>query len=191
MKKQTKQCTKCKTVKSVDMFTLRTSASGKKSFNSWCKPCNSEHSLIWQRANKKATAELHRKYELTHREHLNKYRQEYQKIPQNRLRHNHLVELRNVLIGERSGTNFVKKLGLRTVARLRKHIESTIPEGYTWADYGGTRIDSLQIDHIIPISAFNLTYASHRKKCFHYTNLRLITREENQRKGSSIIKQVF
>lgn len=63
---------------------------------------------------------------------------------------------------------------------LRKYIESQFIEGMNWNNHG---IYGWQIDHIIPVSAFDLTDISQQRKCFHYSNLRPIWAEENIKKG--------
>lgn len=41
------------------------------------------------------------------------------------------------------------------------------------------------IDHIVPIVAFHLIDPTHLLRCLHPSNVRVISREENQRKGDS------
>jgi len=70
---------------------------------------------------------------------------------------------------------------------LIKRLKSTIPEGYSWQDY----LDGeLQMDHIIPISAFNYTKSEHLnfKICWSLKNLRLLPVDENKIKRTSLIK---
>ncbi len=70
---------------------------------------------------------------------------------------------------------------------LIKKLKSTIPNGYTWQDYLSGK---LQMDHIMPISAFNYTKPDHFnfKKCWALSNLRLLPVEENKNKRASLIK---
>ena len=46
----------------------------------------------------------------------------------------------------------------------------------------------LHIDHIIPCDAFDLTNPEEQKKCFHYTNLQLLSASENFKKTNKYIK---
>jgi len=64
------------------------------------------------------------------------------------------------------------------VIDLIKHLQKTMPEGYTWQDYLKGR---LHIDHIIPISAFNFNKPEHPdfKRCWDLKNLRLLPAKEN------------
>jgi len=80
-----------------------------------------------------------------------------------------------------------EKLVGYTCKDLKKHLKKTIPSGYTWQDYLRGK---LQIDHIIPISAFNYTKPENMsfKKCWSLKNLRLLPIRENKIKGTSLIK---
>lgn len=49
--------------------------------------------------------------------------------------------------------------------------------------------DGCQLDHIKPCHLFNLEDMEQVKKCYHYTNLRFISKEENQRKGRAHIEE--
>lgn len=59
---------------------------------------------------------------------------------------------------------------------LRTHIESLWKEGMSWDNYG---IEGWHIDHIRPISSFDLTQELDQKQCFHYTNLQPLWAVEN------------
>ncbi len=68
---------------------------------------------------------------------------------------------------------------------LKNHLESTMPSGYTWGD-----IKKLHLEHIIPISAFNFDLPEHIdfKRCWALSNLRLLPKIENLKKGSKLLK---
>jgi len=50
----------------------------------------------------------------------------------------------------------------------------------TWDNYG-----KWHVDHIIPISSFNLTLETEVEKCFHFTNLQPLWAKDNLKKGQS------
>ena len=60
-----------------------------------------------------------------------------------------------------------------------------MPKVYTWNDYLN---GELHIDHIIPISLFNITGVKSKgfKKCWALENLRLLPKGENLRKGNKL-----
>ena len=60
----------------------------------------------------------------------------------------------------------------------KEHLSKTMPKGYTWADVG----PKVEIDHIIPLSSAK-TEEELIKLC-HYSNLQLLTKEDNRSKGS-------
>jgi hypothetical protein len=54
-----------------------------------------------------------------------------------------------------------------SVEELREHLESLFDENMTWDNYG-----DWHVDHLCPVSAYDLTDKEQRIRCFHYTNLR-------------------
>ena len=70
---------------------------------------------------------------------------------------------------------------------LIKRLKFTLPKGYTWQDYLDGR---LQMDHIIPILAFNYTKPSDPdfQRCWALDNLQLLSTEKNREKGIKLLK---
>lgn len=62
---------------------------------------------------------------------------------------------------------------------LREHLESQFTDGMTWINYG---VHGWHIDHIKPLSAFDLTNEQEIKTAFHYSNLQPLWAAENIRK---------
>lgn len=60
---------------------------------------------------------------------------------------------------------------------LKDHLEKTFTEGMSW-----DRRKELHIDHIIPCCAFDLTLKEEQRRCFHYTNLRMLWSQDNLNK---------
>ncbi len=67
-----------------------------------------------------------------------------------------------------------------TIPEVRKHIESLWEPGMTWENYGVT---GWHIDHIKPLTAFNLGCPEECALACHYTNLRPLWAKDNTRKG--------
>lgn len=82
-----------------------------------------------------------------------------------RKKHNRYLDVRNFISCTRSD--------------LREQFERSFPDGCNWDNYGII----WEIDHIIPISNFDLNKDEDVKKCFHYSNLRPILKSENRKKN--------
>ena len=69
---------------------------------------------------------------------------------------------------------------------LVKYLESKFKPGMTWSNYG---YNVWHIDHIIPVSKFDISNPEELKKCMHYTNLQPLWANENLNKGNRFIFQ--
>ncbi len=58
------------------------------------------------------------------------------------------------------------------------HLESQFREGMSWDNYG----PYWEVDHIIPLAAFDLTSREQFLQATHYLNLQPLTGEENRLK---------
>lgn len=67
---------------------------------------------------------------------------------------------------------------------LRVHLEQQFEPGMTWENYGGK--DGWQIDHIIPISYFDLTKEENQRICLNYRNLQLLWKVDNIKKSNKV-----
>lgn len=66
---------------------------------------------------------------------------------------------------------------------FKKHISKKFKEGMTWENWG---IKTWHIDHIIPLSKFNLSDSKQQKVAFNYTNMQPLWAKENLSKGNKI-----
>lgn len=66
-----------------------------------------------------------------------------------------------------------------SASELVTHIESLFTKGMCWANK-----HLWHIDHIIPVSAFDLSTKEGQQAAFHYTNLRPLWAKDNQAKSS-------
>lgn len=76
-----------------------------------------------------------------------------------------------------------------TIPQVKIHFESQFLHGMTWDNYGTTGL--WEVDHIIPISRFDLTQHSHRTVCFSALNTRPAWRQDNANKGIRIIESLI
>ena len=65
---------------------------------------------------------------------------------------------------------------------LKQHLEPQFKEGMTWQNYGSGN-DEWNVDHIKPMSRFDLSKLEDLKLVNHYTNLQPMWAEDNGRKG--------
>ena len=70
----------------------------------------------------------------------------------------------------------IENLGC-TIEFLKKHLESKFQQGMTWDNQG-----AWHVDHIVPLSSFNLSDFKELKKACHYTNLQPLWARDNQKK---------
>lgn len=76
-----------------------------------------------------------------------------------------------------------------SIAFLRQYLEERFTDGMSWANYGRGH-GKWNIDHIIPVSSFNLTLEDQQRKCFHYSNLQPLWFMDNMRKGTTMPQSV-
>lgn len=65
-----------------------------------------------------------------------------------------------------------------------KHIEDQFIKNMNWDNHSKY---GWHLDHIIPVSSYDLSDEKQRKECFHYTNLQPLWAEDNLRKGAKNI----
>lgn len=68
-----------------------------------------------------------------------------------------------------------------SVTDLKKHIESKFKDGMGWENYG---LSGWHIDHIKPLSLFDLSDPVELLKACHFTNLQPLWAKENLSKGN-------
>lgn len=73
-----------------------------------------------------------------------------------------------------------------SISHFKKHLESQFTEGMTFENHGPK---GWHIDHIIPVSSFNLSDPDQQKKCFHFSNLQPLWYEDNLKKGSKLVRK--
>jgi len=64
---------------------------------------------------------------------------------------------------------------------LKKYLSERFTDGMTFENYG-----NWEVDHIMPISSFNLSNESELKKCFNFTNLQPLWKIDNRKKSNKM-----
>ncbi len=97
--------------------------------------------------------------------------------PQFRLRCNMAVTISNTVAGRGGSAETIRRIVGCSLDDLKRHLESLFTPGMTWDNYGKR---GWEIDHVKPVSSFDLTTPEGIFACWHYTNLQPLWRGENQ-----------
>jgi hypothetical protein len=171
------KCSKCQQEKSESEFPKR----GK-----WCKVCANEYFRSW-RENKKNDDDFIKKEQARqkewwekNRERGNERQREYRKNSTHFQLSNALrARVKYALIGCVRQDKTFDLLGCSPI-EWKEHLEKMFLDGMTWENYGL----EWEVDHIIPVSHFDLQCQEQQKKAFHYSNTQPMWKHDNRRKGN-------
>jgi hypothetical protein len=188
-----KRCTKCSEVKEFKDFVPQ--KAGFMGFKAQCKSCDLKYDKAYQtqtnsRAERDKTAEsiqYRKDYISKNKDWWRKYEREYK---YSRRQEDMFFKIKGNLSSRLSDLIQNRGLGQRTVELLGcgkdtflNHLESQFTEGMTWENYG---LKGWHVDHIIPISSYDLTNEDEVKKACHYLNLQPLWWQDNLEKGNKI-----
>jgi hypothetical protein len=90
----------------------------------------------------------------------------------------------NIAIKRQLGNKAYKTVELLgcSVQEAREHLEKQFLPWMTWENHG-----TWEIDHIMPVSSFDLTKPEEQKKCFNYKNLQPLEWRRNRQKSNRIV----
>jgi hypothetical protein len=115
-------------------------------------------------------------YRATHRPQIAAYNlARVRSSVQVRLGENLRRRMRLALRGQVKSGSAVRDLGC-TISELRTHLEALFQPGMTWENWG---VDGWHIDHIRPLSSFDLTDREQFLLACHYTNLQPLWAADN------------
>ena len=194
-----KVCTHCKQSKSLDQFNKKQKS--KDGFSSYCKECNQlylkewnsthkkqkkENRIQWDKVNQAALKITKKLYKKNNREKINKRERDRKKVDiQFKLACNLRTRLLSAIKRETKIGSAVKDLGC-SVKELKIYLESQFyPNSITgevmsWENYG---FYGWHIDHIKPLSKFDLSKTGQFLEACNYKNLQPMWAEENLIKG--------
>jgi hypothetical protein len=189
-----KRCTKCNIIKSfTDYIPQKVGFMGLKA---QCKECDLKYDKNYQektnfrtKRDKSPKAKEYRKqYIAENKDWWKKYEREYRS---SRKQEDMFFKIKSNLSSRLSDLIKDRVVGQRTVELLGcdkdtflQYLESQFTEGMTWENYG---LKGWHIDHIIPISLYDLTNEDEVKKACHYTNLQPLWWQDNLEKSNKVI----
>ena len=188
-----KRCTKCSTIKLFNLFGPQ--KAGYMRLKAQCRECDVEYDKQFQSKNNTRSErdktdkakQYRKKYVTKNLDWWRKYEREYR---YNRRKDDMFFKIKGNLSGRLSdlinkrnlSTNTFELIGCNRETFL-SHIEKQFTEGMTWENYG---LKGWHIDHITPLSSFDLIIESEVKKACHYTNLQPLWWYDNLEKGNKI-----
>jgi len=186
-----KACTRCKKILYRDNFGKEKRR--KDGLTGWCKPCKANYLHQYNVVNREKTKIRNQNYQLANSDRMKEYyskaevrekRKNWckQNIPYKlscRLRERTRIILRKICKEKNLG-KIHNIIGCNSDAIL-KHLEQQFKPGMSWNNYG-----EWHVDHIIPISYFNLDNPEHFKAASHYTNLQPLWAKDNLRKSNKV-----
>lgn len=178
LSKGIRECRKCKQTLSLELFPKH--PSNKDGYSHICKSCKKEKMKNWKIDENGKTISYTSWYRKTEkgRAKYNANQRKKRKLPHHKIRHNLKKRLKEIL-GKANSSKTIGCSGLE----LKAYLESKFQPGMTWENYGAK---GWHIDHIIPLSAFDLTSQVQKEIACHYLNLQPLWAKDNIAKSDKI-----
>lgn len=168
---ETKVCKKCQIDKDIQHFSHEKGSHGRYYTRNVCKKCK------YKQVNIETQRAKHRRYGKNNRKKITSYeRNRILLDPQYKLTRNLRARIRIALKNKQKLGSAVKDLGC-SIEYLKSYLESKFQSEMTWDNYG-----QWHIDHIKPLSKFDLTNRDQFLKTCHYTNLQPLWAKDNLKK---------
>lgn len=195
-----KTCSKCKETKPLSEFSKNKRS--KDGLDSRCKECVRAYSKYHYENNKEKYHERAAQWREDNRELLNeRFRTRYRKTQTEYILNRNKTDplfYQKSNFGRRvaESLKYIRETGKisendkmweevvgYTLKDLAEHLQSLFTEGMSWSNYG-----EWQLDHIIPISAFNIKEIGDEEflKCWDLKNLQPLWKKDNIRKSNNI-----
>lgn len=160
----TKKCTKCGKELPLDQFYSLKLIKGVVRRESWCRPCKATYTSEWRKKNPG-----HRNlYERSRKASDVSYR----------LKQNIRSYVSSSLKNNKKIGHIEELLGC-SIECLHNYLEARFWPGMSWDNYG-----EWHLDHIIPLSQFDLSDPEQQELAWHYTNLQPLWARDNLKKGN-------
>lgn len=200
-----KKCTKCFELKPYENFYKK-----KNGLRSECKVCSKKYSTLfriknpnyfknYEIQNKTTIKQRKAQYWLNNKDKYQKYRnlnkEKLRLYYKNRARQKRQLDinfrltlslrsrLNKAIKRQQKAGSFVKDLGC-SIEELKQYLQSKFQPGMTWENYG-----KWHIDHIRPLSSFNLEDRKEFILACNYNNLQPLWAKDNLRKSNKILQE--
>lgn len=193
-KRSKKKCTKC--IKIKDFKEFGPQKAGFMGLKAQCRECDNLYDKNFQektncradRDKTKKAKKYRKKYIKENKDWWRKYEREYRKNRRQedmffKIKGNISSRLSDLINKRNISKNTLKLIGCNRDQFL-KYIESLFIEGMNWENYG---IKGWHVDHILPLSSFDLTKEEEVIKACNYKNLQPLWWKDNLEKGNKII----
>ncbi len=180
-----KTCSKCGLTKSLSEY--HRDNSRRSGYRYYCKSCTKHY----EKLNSSRIRKRKQQYYLDNKEYILKRTAIYEKnVRSNNINHKITACLRNrihtALSGLCKSSSTMSLLGC-TIEELKAHLQSiAIVNGYANFNINNYKGSEYHIDHIRPCASFNLKDFKEQRKCFHYTNLQILSADDNLKKSNNI-----
>ena len=200
---KTKVCSTCnkRKEKTENFYRMAHSGDG---FRPNCKMCCQKQDAVFSDTDKRRAQKrrynksdegraLQREWLEKNREYVNERKRERYHSDENiREREKLRRSIHGILKAIKSGNDYTGDEAIRylgtTIEGFIEYMESKFKKGMSWSNWGAYTIDQTQrtwhIDHIKPLSKFDLTNKEEQLKAANYTNLQPLWAEENLSKGA-------
>lgn len=150
---------------------------------------NVEKLRAWEKSRDPIKEKLRRKlYNKNNREKIREYvRKKYATDPEFKLRSRIRGRLYSITKNNVKHGSGIKNLGC-TIEEYKKYLESKFLEGMSWDNWN---YKGWHIDHIKPLSLFNLKDKEEYLKAFHYKNTQPMWSTDNHKKSNKYEKTIF
>ena len=158
-----KKCSKCEIEKPISSCRKRLKSTDQ--LQRLCKSCDNQRSLQWKKDNKN---------------HYNTYyREKFANDEIYKLAKKLRSKLRKALVNQLTNKNSETEdlLGV-SFEEFKEYIEFLMTSEMTW--------ESIDLDHIRPLSSFDLTDPEQLKEAAHYTNIQPFLKSDNRKKRLKI-----
>ncbi|MDE2107203.1 MAG: hypothetical protein KGL39_58945 [Patescibacteria group bacterium] len=189
-----KTCSRCHINKSIDCFNK--SSRLKDGLQTWCRDCYKSYNLenfdvlsekkrVYKKKDPEKWSNYHAQYDEIHKDKKRRQRRDSMRrkratdftlLVKDRLR----ARLSRAIKHQFKSGSAVRDLGC-TILELKAHLESKFQPGMTWDNWGKGK-GKWNIDHVIPLAAFNLSDRQHIILACYYLNLQPLWFEDNVRK---------